>query len=105
MKQLSEDDEEAYNRQFKRYVDAGITGDSLEAIYTKAHAAIRKEPTKARGPLELGYFGVRAKAVAKDVKHPTKRYNKAKLSLKQRRARVQQILTHRGIKPIAKKDA
>jgi len=105
MKSLAEEDEESYNRQFKRYVDAGITGDDLEAIYTKAHAAIRKEPTKARGPLELGYFGVRAKAVPKDTKHTPKKYNKTKLTLKQRRARVAQILTHRGVKPIAKRDA
>jgi len=105
MKQLSEDDEESYNRQFKRYIDAGITAASLEKLYTAAHAAIRKEPTKARGPLELGYFGTRTKAVAKDTKHPHKKYNRSKLSIKQRRARVAQILTHRGIKVIAKKDA
>jgi len=105
MKQLADDDESAYNRQFKRYVDAGISGDDLEAIYTKAHAAIRKEPTKARGPLELGYFKARAKAVAKDTKYEKKRYNIQAKSLKQRKARVAQILTHRNVKAIKRADA
>jgi hypothetical protein len=29
MKSLQEDDEEAYQRQFKRFVEAGITADKL----------------------------------------------------------------------------
>jgi len=105
MKSLSEEDEEAYNRQFKRYVDAGINGDALEALYTKAHAAIRKEPTKARDPLEKGYFAKRQKAKAKDEKFPKKQFSQVKKHLKQRRARVAQILTHRGVKTIAAADA
>jgi len=105
MKHLAEEDEEAYTRQFKRYIDAGVNADGLEALYTKAHAAIRKEPTKARGPLELGYSKVRAKAIAKDTKYPHKKYNKSKLSLKQRRARITQILTHKGVKPIPRSQA
>jgi len=102
MKQLQEDDEEAYNKQFKRYVDAGISHGDLEGLYTKAHAAIRKEPTKPRGPLELGAFKTRKAAKPKDEKFPKKYYQQQKKSLKQRKARVAQILTHRGVKPIAK---
>jgi len=106
MKSLQEESEENYNRQFKRYVDAGITGDKLESLYKAAHAAIRKEPLKPRGPLEFGSFGApRAKAVPKDTKYPHKHFNKVKLQLKQRRARVAQILTHRGVKPIPKASA
>jgi len=103
MKHLQEDDEESYNRQFKRYVDAGLGADDLEKLYTAAHAAIRKEPNKPRDPLEFGSFKKRAKAVdKKDV--VKKRFNKTKKSLLQRKARVAQILTHRGAKTVARKD-
>jgi len=102
MKQLHDEDEESYGRQFKRYVDAGITHDKVEKLYKDAHAAIRKDPVKARDPKELGYFGVRKTPLDKNAKHEKKRFNKVKLSLKQRRARVAQILTHRGVKAIAK---
>lgn len=61
MKALKEENEEAYNTQFKRYVDLKIAPEAMEALYTKAHAAIRADPTKKRADTELGYFGVRGK--------------------------------------------
>jgi len=103
MKSLSEENEELYNTQFKRYVDAGITGDKLEALYTKAHAAIRADPNKKRADAELGYFGTRTKSNPKPVAGkdgkiaPAKRFNRAKISLQQRQARITQKLTKRGI--------
>jgi len=103
MKSLSEENEEAYNSQFKRYVDAGITGDKLEAMYTKAHAAIRADPNKKRADTELGYFGTRGKnnpkpkAGADGKIAPAKRFNPVKRNLTQRKARVVQKLTKRGI--------
>jgi len=102
MTSLAEENEELYNTQFKRYVDAGITGDKLEAIYTKAHAAIRADPNKKRGDNELGYFGVRGKnnpkpVAGKDGKIAHKRFTRSKLSLSQRKARITQKLTKRGI--------
>jgi len=44
MKTLMEDDEEAYKKQFAKYVKLGISGDELESLYSKVHAAIRKAP-------------------------------------------------------------
>ncbi|CAG2122261.1 unnamed protein product, partial [Medioppia subpectinata] len=44
MKNLMEEDEDAYKRQFSRFSKLGITADELEGIYTKAHAAIRADP-------------------------------------------------------------
>lgn len=44
MKKLQKDNKEAYNRQFGRYIKAGITADKLESIYTNAHKAIREKP-------------------------------------------------------------
>ncbi|KAI6173757.1 60S ribosomal protein L5 [Aphelenchoides besseyi] len=73
MKTLKEDDEDAYKRQFSKFIDAGITPESLEGIYKSAHEAIRANPDptpKKEKPAE------------------NKRYNAKKLSLKERKARV-----------------
>jgi len=100
MKQLEQEDEEAYQRQFKRYIEAGIKADSLEKMYKAAHAAIRKEPTKARSNTELGYFGVRSKAKTGKETYAKKRFQRSKMSLEQRKARISQKLTARGVKSL-----
>jgi len=104
MRRLQEEDEEAYQQQFKRYIDAGINADALEGLYTKAHAAIRADPNKKRADSELGYFHTRGKNNPKpkaDPKTgkvaPAKRYHARKLKLSQKQARIAQILTHRGV--------
>jgi len=99
MKSLQEDDEEAYQRQFKRFVEAGITADKLAGLYEKAHKAIRKDPNVARGPLAKGYFGKREKALPKDIKHANKRFHRQKISVQQKIARIQQKLLARGVVP------
>merc|ERR1712121_467999 len=43
MRHLIEEDEEAFKRQFSRYIKLGVTADSIEAMYTDAHKAIREE--------------------------------------------------------------
>jgi len=99
MKHLSGEDEEAYNRQFSRYIKAGVDADSLEDLYSKVHDAIRAEPTKARGDLELGCFKTRS---AVKTGEPTKKaYNRKKLSIQQRKNRIKQKLTALGIKSLA----
>jgi len=111
MKSLQTDDEETYNRQFKRYIDAGQTADKFEAVYTKAHAAIRAEPLKKRADTELGYFKTRGKqnpkpAKGADGKVPAaKRYNRQKLKLSQKQARITQKLTKRGVASLKPKKA
>merc|ERR1719483_611003 len=70
MKSLSEEDEEAYKRQFGRYIKLGVTPDSIEGMYTKAHAAIPADKAKA------------AKTVTK------KRWTAAKIGLEARKAKV-----------------
>lgn len=78
MRQLQEDEPEAYARQFSRFVKAGITADSMEAMYTKAHEAIRANPivkkTEKKAP----------------ATHASLKYKKMKLSYDERKARVQQ---------------
>jgi large subunit ribosomal protein L5e len=44
MEELQEDDDEAFKRQFARYLSAGITADDVEDMYKDAHAAIRADP-------------------------------------------------------------
>jgi len=73
MRHLQEEDEEAYKRQFSRFIKHGITADSLEAMYKKAHSAIRADPTH-KAPAK------------KDVQK--KRWNAKKIGLEARRAKV-----------------
>eukprot|EP01132_Coremiostelium_polycephalum_P004176 gene4176-5226_t len=76
MKLLQSEDEEAYKKKFSQFIKAGVTPKDLEAMYSKAHAAIRANP---------------AQPAKKERKFQTKTYKKAKRTLKQRRARVAQI--------------
>lgn len=77
MRSLLEDDEESYKRQFSKYIKLGITADDVEALYKKAHAAIRADPEH--------------KSVSKDPSTITKkRWTKARLTLAERKDRVAQ---------------
>jgi len=101
MRNLQENEEEAYNRQFKRYVDAGIGPDDLEGIYKKAHAAIRKDPLLKRSPLEKGSFGdKRGKPKDAEFKFPKKRFNAAKTTIEQKKARIRQKLQAKGVQSL-----
>ena len=58
MEKLEEENEEAFKRQFSRFIkvntylfspfnsifQAGINSENIEEMYTKAHAAIRADP-------------------------------------------------------------
>lgn len=44
MKTLQEEDEEAFKKQFSRYIKNGVGPDNMESVYQKAHAAIRADP-------------------------------------------------------------
>lgn len=70
MKELEGDDEEAFKRQFSRYIKLGIRADDIESIYKKCHANIRSDPAYKK------------KAEKKITK---KRWNKAKQTLQQRK--------------------
>jgi len=75
MSQLQDDDEDAYKKQFSGYIKNGITSDSVEEVYKKAHSSIRADP--ARKPQEK-----------KDIKK--KRWTRKSMSLAQRKDRVKQ---------------
>lgn len=76
MRKLQDDDDDAYKRQFSRFIKLGITPDNMEAMYKKCHAAIRADPEAKTKP---------AREVTK-----VKRWNRAKFSKAQRDDRVKQ---------------
>ncbi|XP_067882021.1 large ribosomal subunit protein uL18-like [Heterodontus francisci] len=76
MRQLMEEDEDAYKKQFSCYIKNGISPDMVEEIYKTAHREIRANPTQEKKP-------------KKEMIKP-KRWNRAKLSLAQREDRVAQ---------------
>merc|ERR1712243_491085 len=54
MDSLSEEDEEKYKKHFSKFIKAGIDSENMEEMYSKAHAAIRANPTKkAAAPKEV----------------------------------------------------
>lgn len=92
---FQESNEDLFKKQFSRFVTAGVTSEGvrrnaitrmtgrfmfffcqMEALYKKAHAAIRADPAK----------------VKKERKEPAKkkRWNRAKLSLAEKKNRVAQ---------------
>jgi large subunit ribosomal protein L5e len=78
MRLLQQDDDDAFKKQFSAFVKNGITADVVEDMYKKAHVAIRENPVR-----------LAKKEPLKDAKKP-KRFNRKKLSLKQREDRVKQ---------------
>lgn len=77
MRLLAQQDEEAYKRQFAKYIELKISPDSIETMYKKAHEAIRENPDHDEMPV-METTGKR------------KRWNRSKMSLEQRRDRVKQ---------------
>jgi len=77
MKLLQQEDPEKYQSQFSAYIKNQIAADDIEKIWSKAHAAIRKDPTQV--------------ATKKPEKPVHKRHHQMKKNLKQRKDRVKQL--------------
>jgi len=78
MRNLLEEDEVAFKRQFSRFIREGISADSLEGVYKKAHSSIRANPDPLKKP-------------AKDTSKVTKkRWTLKKLTGKVRKQHVKQ---------------
>ncbi|RXG51140.1 60S ribosomal protein L5 [Armadillidium vulgare] len=73
MKELMEDDEEAYKKQFSQYIKHGITADELEDMYKKAHSSIRSDPSSKPKP---------------EQKITKKRWNAKKITYDERKAKI-----------------
>merc|ERR1712080_66767 len=58
MNSLQEEEEEEYAKKFSKYMEAGISGDDLEALYLEVHKKIRENPdhvpTEKKVPADVG---------------------------------------------------
>jgi len=104
MNKLKDDDEEAYKKQFSRFIKAGIEPEDLEELYKKAHEQIRAEPNRPRGPLELGRHKTRKAPKKEGYVQPHKRFkcHPPKLTLHQRKKRVLAKLARLGKKQVSR---
>jgi len=73
MKKLQQEDATAFQKQFSRFVKAGVKAGDLEALYKSAHKAIRADPV---------YKKTEKKAI-------TKRHHAKRLTYDERKARVE----------------
>jgi len=78
MKSLQEEDAEAFQKQFAKFISNGVDADSVEAMYKKAHANIRADPSPKQAEEKA------------DAKDSHKRWNRKKMTLAQKSARVAQ---------------
>jgi len=88
--EVLQEDEEAFKRQFSKYIAAGINSENIEEMYSKAHAAIRENPSVPRADTELGSFGIRTKP--KEANPVKKQWQRKKNSLAQFKGRIKQKL-------------
>ncbi|KAJ1680410.1 60S ribosomal protein L5 [Spiromyces aspiralis] len=79
MRELQEEDEESYKKQFSRFIAAGVSADDLEEMYANAHKAIRADPSPKKAEKKKPAPGEKVK-----------NYKKQRLNLKQRRNKVAQ---------------
>jgi large subunit ribosomal protein L5e len=77
MKHLQADDPETYQKQFSQYIKNSINADDIEKMWTKCHAAIKKDPSHV--------------PTKKPEKPVHKRYHQAKKNLHQRNDRLKQL--------------
>lgn len=78
MESLEEEDEERFRKQFATYLADDVGSEDIEEIYTNAYAAIREDPTFKPTEKE------------KDWKEETKKFKIARLTLEQRKERIQE---------------
>jgi large subunit ribosomal protein L5e len=78
MTSLKDSNPERYRSQFGRFEKNGVTGEQLEEIYTKAHAAIRANPAMVKTE----------KKVIPDAEK--NKYKKRRISYAQRKDRIRQ---------------
>jgi large subunit ribosomal protein L5e len=78
MRKLADEDPSKYQRQFSRYIKAGISPEKVEALYQNVHKAIRANPVRPTA-------GRKTKEEYRKAAEP---YRTKALTLEQRRERV-----------------
>jgi large subunit ribosomal protein L5e len=79
MRKLADEEPKKYQKQFSRFIKQGITPDKVEALYKKAHKAIRENPDRVKNPKQ------KTKEQYKKAAEP---YRKKKLTLAERNQRL-----------------
>jgi len=87
MEMLAEEDPTKYEAHFSKYIEADIDADKLEDMYSEAHAKIREEPEHV--PKEKKDITRERKGNKIIASDGTEHVSTIKLSLKQRKAKVQ----------------
>jgi large subunit ribosomal protein L5e len=103
MKSLSQSNPDRYKKHFSRYIKNGITPDKVDMMYKNAHKKIRENPSskKDQKPKETKKVDTKETAAVADTKGKVaekpkhKRYNRKKMTLNQRNARIVQKLANK----------
>lgn len=85
MRQLKEEDEEAYKKQFSRFIKHGVTADNIEELYKTAHEAIRQHPLPIKSTRDI-------------TEHVSLKYKKRRLTLEERKERIRDKIADFNLK-------
>lgn len=61
MRELEEEDDESFKRQFSKAIALDLGADDMEAMYTKAHEQIRANPVTEKETFPMVYADKKAK--------------------------------------------
>merc|ERR1711985_176064 len=67
METMEADDPDKYKDHFAKFIEAGISADDLEGLYTKVHAAIRENPQHVASDKKKPEMTKDLKALRRDV--------------------------------------
>ncbi|KXS21756.1 ribosomal protein-like protein L5 [Gonapodya prolifera JEL478] len=81
MEYLEEEDEEAYKKQFAKYIENDVGPDDLEELYNDAHAKIREDPDPVLKD---------KKELTEEEKNKLKKFKQKRKNLKERNDTVRQ---------------
>ena len=84
MELLEEEDPDRYQTQFAKFIEKGVEGDSLEEMYTSAHAKIREDPVRTATSKQASYPKVNHQ--------PKKTYAERKASVAAKKAAMKAAL-------------
>jgi len=102
MEMMQEEDPTKYEAHFAKYIAEGIDADKMEDMYTEAHEKIREDPTgEGAEKKDITHERKGNKVTSSDG---TEHVRAVKLSLKQRRAKVQAKIAAAQAKMLAAED-
>merc|ERR1711968_167917 len=98
MNALEEEEEEEYKKKFSKYIEAGVKGDDLEALYLEVHKKIRANPehvaTEKKKPADVESLKNDGGIYYTNSEGKKCFINRSRRSLKQRKNRVAQKKAH-----------